>query len=97
MSRQSQLSALWSRSYFASSAGGAAGQESLLHIHIPPQACHSRCSVIHPTGDHGHRSYFLQNQEPAIRMERSTDFFRMISLPPLKISGCRPIYRHEQA
>jgi hypothetical protein len=32
--------------------------------------------VIHPTGDHDHRSYFLQNQKPAIRMERSTDFFR---------------------
>ena len=27
-------------------------------------------------GDHVHRSYFPQNQEPAIRMERSTDFFR---------------------
>jgi hypothetical protein len=33
--------------------------------------------VIHPTGDHDHRSYFLHNQEPAIRMERSTDFFRL--------------------
>jgi hypothetical protein len=33
--------------------------------------------VIHPTGDHDHRSYFHQNQEPAIRMERSTDFFRL--------------------
>ncbi|MEJ2612155.1 MAG: hypothetical protein P8179_19315 [Candidatus Thiodiazotropha sp.] len=37
---------------------------------------HSRCSVIHPIGDHNHRSYFLQNQIPVIRMERSTDFFR---------------------
>jgi hypothetical protein len=35
-------------------------------------------SVIHPTGDHDHRSYFLQNQKPAIRMERSTDFFRIM-------------------
>ncbi|MEJ2612872.1 MAG: hypothetical protein P8179_23130 [Candidatus Thiodiazotropha sp.] len=39
-------------------------------------AHHSRCSVIHPVGDHNHRSYFLQNQKPVIRMERSTDFFR---------------------
>ncbi|MEJ2609652.1 MAG: hypothetical protein P8179_06075 [Candidatus Thiodiazotropha sp.] len=23
------------------------------------EACHSRCSVIHPIGDHNHRSYFL--------------------------------------
>ncbi|MEJ2611984.1 MAG: hypothetical protein P8179_18415 [Candidatus Thiodiazotropha sp.] len=37
---------------------------------------YSRCSVIHPVGDHGHRNYFHQNQELAIRMERSTDFFR---------------------
>ncbi|MEJ2609837.1 MAG: hypothetical protein P8179_07010 [Candidatus Thiodiazotropha sp.] len=29
-------------------------------LHVPPQACHSRCSVIHPVGDHNHRSYFLQ-------------------------------------
>ncbi|MEJ2611166.1 MAG: hypothetical protein P8179_14050 [Candidatus Thiodiazotropha sp.] len=43
---------------------------------MPPQACHSRCSVIHPVGDPNHRSYFLQNQIPVIRMERSTDFFR---------------------
>ncbi|MEJ2612251.1 MAG: hypothetical protein P8179_19840, partial [Candidatus Thiodiazotropha sp.] len=70
---------------------GGAGQGSLLHIHArratthnsplfqgvatPPQACHSRCSVIHPVGDHNFRSYFLQNQIPVIRMERSTDFF----------------------
>ncbi|MEJ2612642.1 MAG: hypothetical protein P8179_21935 [Candidatus Thiodiazotropha sp.] len=33
-------------------------------------------SVIHPVGDHNHRSYFLQNQIPIIRMERSIDFFR---------------------
>jgi hypothetical protein len=37
-------------------------------------ACHSRCSVIHPVGDHNHRRYFLQKQKPVIRMERSTDF-----------------------
>ncbi|MEJ2610190.1 MAG: hypothetical protein P8179_08900 [Candidatus Thiodiazotropha sp.] len=36
----------------------------------------SRCSVIHPVGVHNYRSYFLQNQKPLIRMERSTDFFR---------------------
>ncbi|MEJ2613105.1 MAG: hypothetical protein P8179_24380 [Candidatus Thiodiazotropha sp.] len=47
--------------------------------HAPPQACHSRCSVIHPVGDHNHRSNFLQNQIPVIRMERSTDFFRIIN------------------
>ncbi|MEJ2610023.1 MAG: hypothetical protein P8179_07985, partial [Candidatus Thiodiazotropha sp.] len=22
--------------------------------------CHSRCSVIHPVGDHNHRSYFFK-------------------------------------
>ncbi|MEJ2612130.1 MAG: hypothetical protein P8179_19190 [Candidatus Thiodiazotropha sp.] len=38
------------------------------------EGCHSRCSVIHPVGNHNHRSYFLQNQKPVIRMERSTDF-----------------------
>ncbi|MEJ2609748.1 MAG: hypothetical protein P8179_06555 [Candidatus Thiodiazotropha sp.] len=32
--------------------------------------------MIHPLGDHNHRSYFLQNQKPVISMERSTDFFR---------------------
>ncbi|MEJ2612170.1 MAG: hypothetical protein P8179_19390 [Candidatus Thiodiazotropha sp.] len=32
--------------------------------------------MIHPVGDHNHRSNFLQNQIPVIRMERSTDFFR---------------------
>ncbi|MEJ2610160.1 MAG: hypothetical protein P8179_08740 [Candidatus Thiodiazotropha sp.] len=37
---------------------GGAGQGSLLHIHVPPQACHSCCSVIHPIGDHEHRSYY---------------------------------------
>ncbi|MEJ2610580.1 MAG: hypothetical protein P8179_10945 [Candidatus Thiodiazotropha sp.] len=50
--------------------------KELQRRHAPPQACHSRCSVIHPVGDPNHRSYFLQNQKPAIRMERSTDFFR---------------------
>ncbi|MEJ2612387.1 MAG: hypothetical protein P8179_20575 [Candidatus Thiodiazotropha sp.] len=33
---------------------------------------HSRCSVTHPVGDHNHRSYFLQNQKPVTRMERSS-------------------------
>ncbi|MEJ2612668.1 MAG: hypothetical protein P8179_22070 [Candidatus Thiodiazotropha sp.] len=41
---------------------------------MPPQARSSRCSVIPSVGDHHHRSYFLQNQKPVIRMERSTDF-----------------------
>ncbi|MEJ2612448.1 MAG: hypothetical protein P8179_20895 [Candidatus Thiodiazotropha sp.] len=27
--------------------------------HVPPQGCYSRCSVIHPVGNHNHRSYFL--------------------------------------
>ncbi|MEJ2612091.1 MAG: hypothetical protein P8179_18965 [Candidatus Thiodiazotropha sp.] len=40
------------------------------------EECPSRCSVIHPVGDHNHRNYFLQNQKPVIRMEWSTDFFR---------------------
>ncbi|MEJ2611713.1 MAG: hypothetical protein P8179_16950 [Candidatus Thiodiazotropha sp.] len=34
-----------------------ARQKSLLHIHVPPQACHSRCSVIHPVGDQGQLHY----------------------------------------
>ncbi|MEJ2609296.1 MAG: hypothetical protein P8179_04210 [Candidatus Thiodiazotropha sp.] len=54
--------------------------KELQRRHVPPQACHSRCSVIHPVGNHNHRSYFLQNQKPVIRMERSTDFFRIIPL-----------------
>ncbi|MEJ2612855.1 MAG: hypothetical protein P8179_23045 [Candidatus Thiodiazotropha sp.] len=33
--------------------------KELQRRHVPPQACHSRCSVIHPVGDHHHRSYFL--------------------------------------
>jgi hypothetical protein len=51
--------------------------KELQRRHVPPQACYSRCSVIHPVGDHGYRSYFHQNQKPVIRMERSTDFFRL--------------------
>ncbi|MEJ2611990.1 MAG: hypothetical protein P8179_18445 [Candidatus Thiodiazotropha sp.] len=43
---------------------------NLQRRHAPPQACHSRCSVIHPVGD----------QKPVIRMERSTDFFRFKTL-----------------
>jgi len=34
------------------------------------------CNLIHPIGDHVHRSYLLHHQEPAIRIKRSTDFFR---------------------
>jgi hypothetical protein len=56
--------------------GIARYSKELQRCHVPPQARNSRCSVIHPTGDHDYRSYFLQNQEPAIRMERPTDFFR---------------------
>ncbi|MEJ2609110.1 MAG: hypothetical protein P8179_03270 [Candidatus Thiodiazotropha sp.] len=33
--------------------------KALQRRHVPPQACHSRCRVIHPVGDHHHRSYFL--------------------------------------
>ncbi|MEJ2610609.1 MAG: hypothetical protein P8179_11100 [Candidatus Thiodiazotropha sp.] len=33
--------------------------KELQRRHVPPQACHSCCSVIHPVGDHNHRSYFL--------------------------------------
>ncbi|MEJ2611503.1 MAG: hypothetical protein P8179_15820 [Candidatus Thiodiazotropha sp.] len=43
---------------------GGAGQDAttrkaryskeLQRRHAPPQACHSRCSVIHPVGDHNH-------------------------------------------
>ncbi|MEJ2609221.1 MAG: hypothetical protein P8179_03825 [Candidatus Thiodiazotropha sp.] len=71
--------------------GIARYSKELQRRHVPPQACHSRCSVIHPVGDPNHRSYFLQNQKPAIRMERSTDFFRFKrayrqALPPTGIS-----------
>ncbi|MEJ2612187.1 MAG: hypothetical protein P8179_19475 [Candidatus Thiodiazotropha sp.] len=45
------------------------------------QACNSRCSVIHPVGDHNHRSDFHHNQTPAIRMVRSTDFFKLKTPP----------------
>ncbi|MEJ2611780.1 MAG: hypothetical protein P8179_17310 [Candidatus Thiodiazotropha sp.] len=41
-------------------ACGGAGKGSLLHIHVPPQACHSRCSVIHPVGDHNHQAIFFK-------------------------------------
>ncbi|MEJ2612946.1 MAG: hypothetical protein P8179_23520 [Candidatus Thiodiazotropha sp.] len=43
----------------------------------------------HPVGDHNHQSYFLQNQIPVIRMERSTDFFRIIIATPW---NSRPLY-----
>ncbi|MEJ2613238.1 MAG: hypothetical protein P8179_25120 [Candidatus Thiodiazotropha sp.] len=56
--------------------GIARYSKELQRRHVPPQACYSRCSMIHPVGDHHHRSYFLQNQIPVINMERSTDFFR---------------------
>ncbi|MEJ2612810.1 MAG: hypothetical protein P8179_22805 [Candidatus Thiodiazotropha sp.] len=29
------------------------------HRHVPPQACHSHCCVIHLIGDHDHRSNYL--------------------------------------
>ncbi|MEJ2609235.1 MAG: hypothetical protein P8179_03900, partial [Candidatus Thiodiazotropha sp.] len=41
--------------------------KELQRRHVPPQACYSRCSVIHPVGDHGYRSYFHQNQKPVIK------------------------------
>ncbi|MEJ2609132.1 MAG: hypothetical protein P8179_03380 [Candidatus Thiodiazotropha sp.] len=50
--------------------------KELQRRHMPPQTCHSCCRVIHPVGNHNHRSYFLQKQKPVIRMERLTDFFR---------------------
>ncbi|MEJ2610158.1 MAG: hypothetical protein P8179_08730 [Candidatus Thiodiazotropha sp.] len=55
---------------------------------MPPQVCHSCCSVIHPIGEHNHRSYFLQNQKPVIRMERSTDFFSRIARNPSPKATC---------
>ncbi|MEJ2611177.1 MAG: hypothetical protein P8179_14105 [Candidatus Thiodiazotropha sp.] len=39
--------------------GIARYSKELQRRHVPPQACHSRCSVTHPVGDHHHRSYFL--------------------------------------
>ncbi|MEJ2610712.1 MAG: hypothetical protein P8179_11655 [Candidatus Thiodiazotropha sp.] len=61
------------------------------------QACYSRCSVIHPVGDHNHRSYFLQNQIPVIRMERSTDFFRFNCLSVQQHWGFGPAVPHFQS
>ncbi|MEJ2612345.1 MAG: hypothetical protein P8179_20345 [Candidatus Thiodiazotropha sp.] len=49
--------------------GIARYSKELQRRHVPPQVCYSRCSVIHPVGDHNHRSYFLQNQIPVIRMD----------------------------
>ncbi|MET0042932.1 MAG: hypothetical protein ABW100_05375, partial [Candidatus Thiodiazotropha sp. 6PLUC3] len=40
--------------------GIARYSKELQRRHAPPQACNSCCSVIHPTGDHVHRSYFLK-------------------------------------
>jgi hypothetical protein len=60
---------------------GGTEQELLPHIHVPSQACKLRCNVIHTIGDHDHRSYFLQNQEPAIRKARSTVFIGLTPLP----------------
>ncbi|MEJ2609061.1 MAG: hypothetical protein P8179_03015 [Candidatus Thiodiazotropha sp.] len=34
--------------------------KELQRCHVLPQACHSRCSVVHPVGDHNHRSYFFK-------------------------------------
>ncbi|MEJ2610947.1 MAG: hypothetical protein P8179_12900 [Candidatus Thiodiazotropha sp.] len=36
--------------------GIARYSKELQRRHVPPQACYSRCSVIHPVGDHGYRS-----------------------------------------
>jgi hypothetical protein len=33
--------------------------KALQRRHAPPQACYSRCSVIHPVGNPNHRSYFI--------------------------------------
>ncbi|MEJ2610213.1 MAG: hypothetical protein P8179_09025 [Candidatus Thiodiazotropha sp.] len=34
--------------------------KELQRRHVPPQARHSRCSVIHPTGDHNHQAIFFK-------------------------------------
>ncbi|MEJ2610864.1 MAG: hypothetical protein P8179_12465 [Candidatus Thiodiazotropha sp.] len=36
--------------------GIARYSKELQRRHAPPQACHSRCSVVHPVGDPNHRS-----------------------------------------
>jgi hypothetical protein len=46
--------------------GIARYSKELQRRHVPLQACNSRCSVIHPTGE-------IRN---LLRMEQSTDFFR---------------------
>jgi hypothetical protein len=52
--------------------------KALQRRHGPPQACHSCGSVIHPIGEQVDRSHCLYNQQSAIRVERSTDFFRIM-------------------
>ncbi|MEJ2612321.1 MAG: hypothetical protein P8179_20220 [Candidatus Thiodiazotropha sp.] len=32
--------------------------KELQRRHVPPQACHSRCSVTHPVGNQVHRTIF---------------------------------------
>ncbi|MEJ2610738.1 MAG: hypothetical protein P8179_11795 [Candidatus Thiodiazotropha sp.] len=38
--------------------GIACYSKELQRRHVPPQACHSRCSVTHPVGDQVHRTIF---------------------------------------
>jgi hypothetical protein len=40
--------------------GIACYSKELQRRHVPPQACHSRCSVIHPVGDHNHQAIFFK-------------------------------------
>ncbi|MEJ2609062.1 MAG: hypothetical protein P8179_03020 [Candidatus Thiodiazotropha sp.] len=40
--------------------GIARYSKELQRCHVPPQACHSRCSVIHPVGDHNHQAILFK-------------------------------------
>jgi hypothetical protein len=41
--------------------GIARYSKELQRRHVPPQACHSRCSVIHPAGDITIEAIFLKS------------------------------------
>ncbi|MEJ2609534.1 MAG: hypothetical protein P8179_05445 [Candidatus Thiodiazotropha sp.] len=54
--------------------------KELQGCHAPLQVYHSHCSVIHPIGDHDHRGYFLQNQEPALEWSGQLIFLGSITV-----------------
>jgi hypothetical protein len=54
---------------------------------MPPQACHSRCSVTHPIGDHNHRSYFFRIRYLLLEWSGQLIFLGLsLLIRPLKIA-----------